>query len=110
MARCLVLLPVAYCNVIAGGDCEEEHLTDVVCQGLFMCLMGLGMLWAFFTVLTILLMAPLLFSAGFFFFGWVPVLAMGKALRTSCNECLVMLCVCMWPRPVHYQYLTILNR
>lgn len=94
MARCLVLVLVAYCNVVAGGDCEEEHWTDVVWQGLRIPLMGLGMLWVFFTVFTFFLVAPLLLSAGFLFFGWVPILAMGESVPHALSVLCCFVCAC----------------
>ena len=101
MARCQVLVPVAYCQVVAGGNREEEHWTDFVCRGLRMSLMGLGMLWVFFTVFTFFLVAPLLLSVGFLFFGWAPILAMGESLHTSyidvlcCSVCACDLTLCI---------------
>ena len=77
--------------MLAGGNCEADNWTPYLCQGIWIYLVGLGMLRVFLLGLGFLLVAPLL-GVGLFFFGWVAAVAIGESLDMSCIGCLGMVC------------------
>ena len=78
MAKCPVPASVDYYKLLAGGNSEANNWTTFLCQGIWMYLVGLGMLWAFLLALGFLLVAPFFLGAVTFLFGWVPAVAIGE--------------------------------